>query len=132
MTAEVWNCLVCRVFLQCCQPEGVSWSQLSPEQTVRLSSQLSRVWPCLPLGRLGREQCTSPGAWAQNSAEVEARRPPTIASPDCWARRRPGRRRRRSILLNDKRWTGLLSQDDASKTNTPDKGQGAAQEISED
>ena len=70
---------------------------------MRESSQLSRVRPNISLVREGREQFREPGAGAQNSAEVAAFRPPTIASPDCWAWRRPGRRRRRSILLTDNR-----------------------------
>ena len=80
-----------------------------------VSSQLSRVGYIMlvkgMLVREGREQCSSPGGGAQTSAEVGPDSPPTIASPDCWARRRPGRRRGRSILLTDDTATGLLSQD---------------------
>ena len=63
-------------------------------------------------GEGGQGAVQLPGA--QNSAEVKPwKSPPTRASPDCWAWRTPGRRRR-SILYNDHKWTGLLSQDDAS------------------
>ena len=69
---------------------------------MRVSSQVFREVSNISLEREGREQCSSPGA--QNSAELQSWEPPTIASPDCWARRRPGRRRRgRSILLTDHR-----------------------------
>ena len=63
---------------------------------------MSRVRPNVCLMRKGREQCSSSGVGAQNSAEVGSGKPLTIASPDCWAKRRPGRRRRgRSILLSN-------------------------------
>ena len=74
VTAEVWPCRLCRVLLQCCQPEGVSWSQLASKQPMRVSYQVSSVWWYISLVREGREQCREPGARTQQRCSQDSLR----------------------------------------------------------